>query len=246
MATPNSFPDTAVILSAGLGTRMRPLTLTTPKPLLLLDGQPILGHALDRLRAAGVKKIIVNTHHLAEQVEAYCAAYPDVAFSREPLLLDSGGAIVAMRAKKMLPEKPFYMINGDTFWVDGPTDTLRRLAEAFDPATMDVMLLLARTAGTIAEAGRGDFLWPRDGDLRRRDERDVAPYLFAGIQIVTPALFDSAPPPPFSMNFLWDVALAAGRLGAIVHDGVWFHLTTPDDLARADAVLAAREVGNTT
>ena len=111
---------------------------------------------------------------------------------------------------------------------------------------MDVLLLLARAAGAVAETGRGDFIWPRDGGLQRRGERDVAPYLFSGVQIVTPRLFAQAPAAPFSMNCLWDRAMEAGRLDAIVHDGVWFHLSTPEDLARANAVLAAREVGNTT
>jgi MurNAc alpha-1-phosphate uridylyltransferase len=239
-------PDTAVILSAGLGTRMQPHTLTTPKPLLRLAGQPILGHLLDRLKAAGVKNIIVNAHYLADQVAAFLAGYPDVKLRHEPKLLDTGGAITAMAAENLLPNAPYYVVNGDAYWVDGPKDTLRRLAAAFDPKAADAMLLLARAAGAVAETGRGDFLWPRDGGLKRREERDVAPYLFAGVQIVAPALFAAAPPPPFSMNVLWDQALAAGRLGAIVHDGVWFHLSTPDDLARADAVLEAREVGNTT
>jgi MurNAc alpha-1-phosphate uridylyltransferase len=239
-------PDTAVILSAGLGTRMRPLTLATPKPLLTLAGRPILAHAIDKLRAAGVRNIIVNAHHLANQVAAFLQDYPSVVLAEEEELLETGGAIMAMRAKNLLPEAPFYIVNGDTFWVDGPTDTLGRLAHAFRPAEMDVMFLLARAAGAVAETGRGDFLWPRDSGLRRREERDVAPYLFAGVQIVSPSLFTAAPPPPFSMNLLWDQALAAGRLGAIVHDGIWFHLSTPDDLERADAMLDAREVGNTT
>jgi len=239
-------PDTAVILSAGLGTRMRPLTLTTPKPLLPLGGRSILAHVLERLQAAGVKKIIVNAHHLAEQVETFCKAYEGVTLLREDALLETGGAIIAMRDKALLPDAPFYVVNGDTYWVDGPSDTLSRLAKAFDARRMDVMLLLARTAGAVAETGRGDFLWPRDGGLQRRAERDVAPYLFAGVQIVSPALFATAPEGAFSMNFLWDRAMAEGKLGAIVHDGVWFHLSTPDDLARADAVLEAREVGNTT
>jgi MurNAc alpha-1-phosphate uridylyltransferase len=239
-------PDTAVILSAGLGTRMRPLTLTTPKPLLKLAGQPILAHALDRLKAAGIKNIIVNAHHLSDQVAAFLKDYPDVTVSQEAELLETGGAIMAILGKNLLPDAPFYVVNGDTFWVDGPTDTLGRLADAFRPGEMDVILLLARAAGAVAETGRGDFLWPRDGGLRRRGERDVAPYLYAGVQIVSPALFATAPPAPFSMNLLWDRAMEAGRLGAIVHDGVWFHLSTPDDLERADAVLEAREVGNTT
>jgi MurNAc alpha-1-phosphate uridylyltransferase len=239
-------PDTAVILSAGLGTRMRPLTLTTPKPLLPLGGRPILAHVLDRLRAAGVANIIVNAHHLADQVADFIAAYPGAKLHREPELLDTGGAITAMRTDNMLPDAPFYIINGDTYWVDGPSDTLSRMADAYRPDEMDCLLLLARAAGAVAETGTGDFLWPRGEKLRRRGERDVAPYLYAGVQIVSPTLFDLAPPPPFSMNVLWDQALAAGRLGAVVHDGVWFHLSTPDDLARADAVLAAGEVGNTT
>jgi len=233
-----------VILSAGLGKRMRPLTLSTPKPLLSLGGQPILAHALDRLRAAGVKRILVNAHHLAEQVAEFCAAYPDVTLVREAALLETGGAITAMSA--LLPDAPYLIVNGDSYWVDGPKDTLERLAAAFEPEKMDVMLLLARMAGLAGGKGRGDFLWPRDGGLRRRGERDVAPYVFAGVQIVSPALFNNAPPAPFSMNILWDQAMAAGRLGAIVHDGIWFHLSTPEDLAHADAVLAAREVGNTT
>jgi MurNAc alpha-1-phosphate uridylyltransferase len=239
-------PDTAVILSAGLGTRMRPLTLTTPKPLLVLEGKPILAHTLDRLHSAGVKRIIVNAHHLARQIADFVAAYPGVIVTREEELLETGGAIIGMQRKNLLPDAPFYVINGDSFWVDGPRDTLARLAAAFDPETMDAMLLLGRAAGAVAETGRGDFLWPRDGNIKRRGERDVAPYLYAGVQIVTPALFANAPPPPFSMNVLWDRAIEANRLGAIIHDGMWFHLSTPDDLARAEAALDAREVGNTT
>ncbi len=239
-------PDTAVILSAGRGTRMLPLTSTTPKPLLPLDGRPILAHLLERLQAAGVSRIIVNAHHLAEQMEAFLADYPGVTLLREVELQETGGAITAMLAQNLLPDAPFYVVNGDSYWVDGPSDTLRRLENAFDPERMDVLLLLARAAGAVAETGRGDFIWPRDGGLQRRGERDVAPYLFSGVQIVTPRLFAQAPNPPFSMNCLWDRAMESGRLDAIVHDGVWFHLSTPEDLARADAVLAAREVGNTT
>ncbi len=239
-------PDTAVILSAGRGTRMRPLTLTTPKPLLKLDGPPILSHVLERLQAAGVQRIIVNAHHLAEQIEAFLADYPAVTLLRETELQETGGAVTAMLAQDLLPDAPFYVVNGDTYWVDGPSDTLRRLADAFDATQMDALLLLARAAGAVAETGRGDFLWPRDGQLHRRGERDVAPYLFSGVQIVTPSLFAKAPAAPFSMNCLWDRALEAGRLGAIVHDGVWFHLSTPEDLERANTVLASLEVGNST
>jgi MurNAc alpha-1-phosphate uridylyltransferase len=239
--------DTAVILAAGLGLRMRPLTLTTPKPLLLLEGRPILLHSIARLQAAGVQRIIVNAHHLSAQIFAAVAKIPGVTVRFEPELLDTGGALAAMLAEGLLAgAKSFFVVNGDIFWVDGPGDTLLRLAAAFDPAAMDGILLLARTACVIAQTGQGDFLWPRDGALQRRGERDVAPYVYAGVQITNAAFFMAAPPPPFSMNLLWDRALAAGRLGAIVHDGLWFHLSAPEDLARASAVLEARQVGNTT
>jgi MurNAc alpha-1-phosphate uridylyltransferase len=238
--------DTAVILSAGLGTRMRPLTEHTPKPLLPLGGRPILAHTLERLFEAGVKRIIVNAHYLAGQIEAFCAPYPNVTVTHEGTLQDTGGAITAMRAKNLLPERPFYIVNGDTYWVDGPAPTLPRMERAFDTAKTDVVLLLARGAGAVAETGQGDFIWPREGALRRRAEREVAPYIYAGVQLVSPALFTASPSEPFSMNLLWDRALVAGRCTAIVHDGVWFHLSTPEDHARAQATLDARAVGNTT
>jgi MurNAc alpha-1-phosphate uridylyltransferase len=225
---------------------MRPLTDATPKCLLPVAGRPLLAHVLDRLRAVGVRRIFVNAHHLAEQVEAFCAGFGDVAVLREAALLETGGAVAALRAQKLLPDAPVYVVNGDAYWLDGPSDALARLAAAYDPAAMSAILLLARVAGTVAQTGRGDFLWPRDGGLRRRGERDVAPYAFAGVQIVSPALFAGESVRKFSMNALWDKAIEAGRLGAIVHDGIWFHLSTPDDLACAEAVLAAREVGNST
>ena len=239
-------PDTAVILSAGVGSRMRPLSLATPKPLLKLTGQPILAHVLARLACAGVQNILVNTHHLADQMEAFCADRPGVRVIREAQLLETGGAVAAMLTRNLLPDAPFYIINGDSFWADGPSDTLVRMARAFNPARMDALLLLARTAGVAGQTRQGDFLWPRDGGLQRRGERDVAPYVFAGVQITTPALFANAPEAPFSLNLLWDQAMTSGRLDAVVHDGIWFHLSTPEDLARANAALAAGEVGNTT
>ena len=190
--------DTAVILSAGLGTRMRPLTATTPKPLLPLGGRPILAHTLERLREAGVRRLIVNAHYLAGQIEDFLSPCPHVTVTREGELQDTGGAITAMLAKGLLPESPFYIVNGDTFWVDGPTPTLPRLEQVFDPAKTDAVLLLARAAGAVAETGLGDFLWPRGEPLRRRGERDVAPYLYAGVQLAAPPLFRNAPGAPLS------------------------------------------------
>ncbi len=238
--------DTAVILAAGLGMRMRPLTLTTPKPLLPLAGKPLLAHILDHLHAAGITRIIVNAHHLAPQIEDFLHSYQNVEIIHEALLLDTGGAIAAMLAHNKLGPAPFLVVNSDIFWLDGPTRMLPRLASAFHPDVQDATLLLARTAGAMAGPGRGDFMWPRDGTLARRGAREVAPYLYAGVQIISPALFNNAPPGAFSLNLLWDRALASGRLGAIVHDGLWFHLSAPDDLAFAGAMLEAQEVGNTT
>jgi MurNAc alpha-1-phosphate uridylyltransferase len=238
--------DTAVILSAGLGTRMRPLTAATPKPLLPLGGRPILEHTLERLQEAGVSRIIVNAHYLADQIANFLRPYKNVTVTHEGELQDTGGAVTAMLAKNLLPDSPFYVVDGDAYWVDGPTPTLPRLERAFDAARTDAVLLLARGAGAVAETGQGDFIWPRDGGLRRRGERDVAPYVYAGVQLVSPALFAAAPAEPFSMNLLWDRALAAGRCGAVVHDGLWFHLSTPEDLAQAQGMLDMLEVGNTT
>lgn len=238
--------DTAVILCAGLGERMRPLSLSTPKPLLPLAGQQILAHTLARLLDAGVTKVIANAFHLADQVESFFARYSNVTVLREGRLLDTGGALAAMEAQGALPDAPFYILNGDSYWVDGPSAALPRLATAFNPAREDATLLLARSAGTIAETRYGDFMWSREGELRRRLEREVAPYLYSGIQIATKTLLHGAAVEAISMNRLWDEALAERRLNAIIHDGVWLHMTTPADIERAEELLAAREVGNST
>lgn len=239
-------PDTAVILCAGQGQTMRPLTLLTPKPLLSFAGMPILSHVLARLRDSGIRRIVISVHHLAEQIVEYCAEMRDVTIVHEASLLHTGGAVASMIRQKLVPDQPFFVVNGDCVWVNGPTDALRRMVRQFKPEGADVMLMLARTASTTTLAGRGDFLWPRDCGLRRRGELDVAPYIFAGVQIVTPALFVGAPNGPVSMNLLWDRAIEAGRMSAMVHDGLWFHLSTPEDLAAANAMLAMREVANTT
>ena len=240
-------PRSAMVFAAGRGERMRPITERRPKPLIEVGGKALIDHCLDRFAENGVERAVVNVHWLGQQIIDHLQGResPEIVISDErEKLLDQGGGL-----KKALPRLgpgPLFVCNTDAFWIEGPVSNLARLVEAFDPEKMDAMLLLARTAGTIAETGSGDFLWPRGGKPKRREERDVAPYLFAGVQIVSPALFADAPPPPFSMNLLWDRAMAADRLDAIVHDGLWFHLSTPDDLARADAMLDAREVGNTT
>lgn len=229
----------AMVLAAGLGTRMRPLTDDTPKPLLHLNGRSLLHHALDRLRDAGVQHHVVNAHWFADQVSASVASHdaPGRLVLREEVLLETGGGVKA--ALPHLGEAPFAVVNGDAFWLDGPTPALQRLAAAFDPARMDALLLLVRTALVEGEAGRGDFFMDPLGRLRRPKEREICPYLFGGVQILAPALFSAAPEGPFSLNRLYDRAMEEGRLYGLVHDGAWFHLSTPRDLERAERLLRA-------
>lgn len=233
-------PTRAMVLAAGLGTRMRPLTETTPKPLLALHGRSLLDRALDALAAAGVEQAVVNAHWLADQIAAAIAgrAAPRCLLQREEVLLETGGGVA--RALPHLGPGPFLVVNGDSVWLDGPTPALRRLAAAFDPAQMDGLLLLVRSAQVEGEVGRGDFLMDPLGALRRPREREVAPYVFAGVQILAPTAFAGAPESgPFSLNRIYDRAIARGRLYGLVHDGVWFHLSTPADLDRAEAAMRA-------
>jgi MurNAc alpha-1-phosphate uridylyltransferase len=236
-------PTTAMLLAAGLGTRMRPLTDATPKPMLPLGGRPLIDHALDRLVDAGVQTVVVNAFWQADRLASHLAtrATPRIILRREAALLDTGGGVRA--ALPDLGRDPFYVVNGDAFWLNGPHPTLTRLAEAFDSAQLDAVLLVYRTAQVQSEIGFGDFLVDKWGVLRRRGEREVAPYLYAGVQLISPALFADAPDGPFSMNRLWDRAIAADRARAVVHDGLWFHLSTPEDLSEAESALHLRLTG---
>lgn len=233
------FLSHAMVLAAGLGTRMRPLTDDRPKPLLPLDGRSLLHHALDRLCTAGVTHHVVNAHYFADQVAESVAAHdaPGRLVLREEVLLETGGGVT--NALQHLGDAPFAVINGDAFWLDGPTPALDRLATAFDPDQMDALLLLVRTSQVDGEVGRGDFLLDPLGRARRPKEREISPYLFGGVQILSPALFRDAPPGPFSLNLLFDRAIEEGRLFGLVHDGAWFHLSTPHDLHRAETLLRA-------
>ena len=233
-----TYPTRAMLSAAGLGIRMRPLTEATAKPLLPLGGKALLDHALDRLAEAGVDLVVVNTHWRADRIAAHLAERagrgdgPETVLRREETLLDTGGSVYA--ALPLLGPEPFFVVNGDAFWLDGPRPALGRLSNAYDAAKHEGVLLVHRAFQEHAEVGFGDFALDKLGVLRRRAEREVVPYIFAGLQLVTPALFDDAPVPPFSMNRVWDSALARGRLRAVVHDGLWFHLSTPPDLAEAD------------
>ena len=237
-----------MLLAAGFGSRMRPLTERTAKPLLPLGGRTLLDHALDRLQHAGVSRVVVNTHWQAELVQQRLnrrRSGPDIVLRPEVTLLDTGGAVSAALSDGDLDPAPFFVVNGDSFWLDGPSPTLERMHQTFDPAIMDGVLLVHRMFQVHGEAGRGDFSLDTWGNLRRRKEREVSPYLFAGVQLVAPALFEAAPPPPFSANAMWDRAIAAGRLRAVVHDGLWFHLSRPQDLSDAEVALHANETGET-
>ena len=238
-----------MLLAAGLGTRMRPLTAATAKPLLPLGGRALIDHALDRLAEAGVARVVVNAHWQADRVAAHLAdraGPPEIALRREPELLDTGGAIRA--ALDLLGPGPFLVVNGDSFFLDGPTPTLARMVAAFDDTT-DAVLLLDRVFQVRADVGHGDFALDPSTDpwgaIRRPAELEMVPYVFAGVQLLSPALFEGAPDGAFSMNVLWDAAIARGRLRALVHDGLWFHLSRPEDLAEAEYVLHGPTTGET-
>jgi MurNAc alpha-1-phosphate uridylyltransferase len=241
-------PRTAMLLAAGLGQRMRPLTEHTAKPLLPLGGKALLDHALDHLVEAGVETVAVNAFWHADRVAARLATRaaagqpPRTILRREATLLDTGGGTRA--ALDLLGTDPFYVVNGDAFWLNGTIPALLRLADAFEPG-LDGVLLVHRTFQVHADVGFGDFAVDKWGNLRRRAEREIVPYIYAGVQLIAPALLDDMPDGAFSMNRAWDRAIAAGRLRAVVHDGLWFHLSTPSDLADAESVLHARLTGET-
>jgi N-acetyl-alpha-D-muramate 1-phosphate uridylyltransferase len=232
-------PETAMILAAGLGERMRPLTDKKPKPLVDVAGKPLIGHVLDKLQDAGVEQAVINVHYLADLIEERLGSrkQPRVIFSDERRqLLNTGGGIV--KALPRLGAGPFYLVNSDSIWIDGVRQNLLRLAENFDPARMDALLLLAPSATSIGYSGRGDFAMTPDGRLRARAEREVVPFVYAGVAILSPALFKNAPEGAFSLTKLFDRASEAERLYGLRLDGVWMHVGTPDAIALAeDAIL---------
>ncbi len=238
----------AILLAAGLGTRMRPLTETTPKSLLTLAGRTLLDRALDRLADAGVGRVVVNAHWHAGQLRTHLAARggnPPCVLREEARLLDTGGAVAAALEDGLLGTDPFYVINGDTVWLDGPVPALARLSGALTP-DRDAVMLVHRTFQVRADVGRGDFFLDAWGLPRRRRGSEVAPYIYAGITLATPALLRGLPAGEMSMNAVWDRAIAGRRLLAVVHDGLWFHMTRPADLAEAEHALAAQMTGPST
>jgi len=238
-------PRCAMVLAAGLGVRMKPLTDTRPKPLVEVGGKALIDHVLDRLAAAGIERVVVNVHHFADLMEGHLAARlggrsagPAVFISDERgELLETGGGVV--KALPLLGQEPFFLVNSDSIWIEGVKPNLVRLAEAFDPKRMDALLLLAAAAESVGYSGRGDYSMAPDGQLQRRGEREVVPFVYAGAAIFSPTLFVDAPPPPFSLTRLFARAEETGRLHGLRLEGVWMHIGTPAALAEAEAALVA-------
>ena len=238
-----SMPKRAMVLAAGKGLRMRPITDKTPKPMIPVNGRPLIDHVLERLADAGITETVVNTHHLAKQIERHLAGRdrPKVIFSNEEVPLETGGGV--KHALLKLGEKPFFAVNSDAFWLNGPTDALQRLADIWDEDKMDGLLLLHSTVDAYGYTGMGDFNCDAFGQLTRRPEMEVAPWLFTGIQILKPEAMAGTPDGPFSLNLVYDRLLEEERLFGVIHDGEWFHVGTPDGLAEAEAYLKVRYPG---
>jgi len=231
-------PDHAMVLAAGLGVRMRPLTDDRPKPLIEVRERALIDHVLDRLAEAGVRRVVVNLHYRAEQLRQHLAGRGDVEilFSEEEMLLDSGGGVA--KALPQLGEAPFFVCNADSLWLNGALPALDRLADEWDEARMDALLLLSPTVLSVGYEGLGDILMQPDGTIRFRREREIAPFVFAGVQIVHPRLLSGAGVEPFSIHRCWKTAQEGGRLFGLRHDGTWYHVGTPDALREAEEHLA--------
>lgn len=232
----------AMILAAGQGVRMRPLTLTRPKPLVEVNGRALLDHCIDRLRAEGIAEILVNVRYLADQIVDHCARRKDVQITIQDergVELDTGGALV--RARPFFDEKPVLAINSDSIWVEGMGSNLKRLMGFWDDARMDCLMLLAPTWNTIGEVGKGDFNMDGVGRLTRREIHRVTPFIWPGVQMFHPRFLDGAPTGGFSTNVLWDRSIEAGRLFGVRLDGRWMHIGTPDAIGDAEEYL--RQLG---
>lgn len=233
-------PTTAMVLAAGLGVRMRPLTDHMPKPLVPVAGRPLLDHVLDRLAEFGVPQAVVNVHYLPDQIIDHVASRtsPRIIISDErDTVLGTGGAVV--KALPLLGDAPFFHLNADTMWIDGVRPNLARMADAFDPARMDILLLMAPTTSSIGYAGSGDFAMAPDGMLRKRKENEVVPFVYAGVAIMSPALFTDAPRGEFSLTRMFDLANENQRLFGLRLDGVWMHVGTPDAVEAAEEAFLA-------
>ena len=233
-------PRRAMVLAGGYGKRMRPLSATTPKPLVNVAGRALIDHCLDGLAAVGVETAIVNVHYLPDLVEAHLAAReePKIVISDERVeLLETGGGV--KKALPLLGDDAFLLRNSDSFWLEGVRANLCWLGEAWHEERMDALLLLASTVRTIGYSGRGDFLLDRDGRLSRRAERTIAPFVYAGAAILHPRLFADSPDGPFSLNMLFDRAIESGRLFGVRLEGLWINVETAASVAAAEAAITA-------
>ena len=233
-------PDIAMVLAAGLGTRMRPLTETLPKPLVRLGDRALIDHVLDRVAAAGVPRAVVNVHHKADALESYVTArvVPEVIVSDERAqLLETGGG--TKKALPLLGAEPFLVLNSDSVWIESGGQNLHRLFAAWDDARMDCLLMLALGASAVGYAGKGDFSHEADGRIRRRRADESVPFVYTGVQIVHPRLFADAPDGAFSFNTLWNRAMLQGRAYAMRMTGLWLHVGSPEELAAAEQALQA-------
>ncbi|MBB5754007.1 nucleotidyltransferase family protein [Prosthecomicrobium pneumaticum] len=239
MPTATAFrPRHAIVLAAGLGKRMRPITATVPKPLVEVAGRALIDHALDRLAQAGIEEAVVNVHYLAHLVEVHVRrrTAPKVTISDErDLLLETGGGI--KKALPLLGPDPFVVMNSDSFWIEGPRPNFDWLFTTWDEARMDALVMLAPTVTAVGYSGPGDFVMDKDGRIRRRPERTVAPFVYPGVALLHPRLFDDAPDGPFSLNLLFDKAIEAGRLYGVRMDGIWVHVGTPEAIREAEVCV---------
>jgi len=232
-------PKTAMVFAAGLGVRMRPITDTLPKPLIRVGGRTLIDHCLDRLAENGVERAVVNVHWLADQIETHLAGRrspPKILISDERLtLLDQGGGI--RRALPTIGDDPFLISNTDAFWIEGPRSNIARLAAAFDPEAMDIVLLVAASAGAVGVDWPGDFTMAHDGRLEPREPRHVAPFVYTGVGIVKPGLFASEPAEVFRLAPFFHAAAARSRLYGVRLDGLWVHVGRPESIAQAERAI---------
>ncbi len=236
----STLSDTAMVLAAGKGTRMRDLASERPKPLIKVKDTPLIDGVLDRVSAAGVRKVVVNVHHFAGMLRDHLVSRqePEIAISDESdQLLDTGGGVA--RALEHFGGRPFFVLNADVLWLDGRANTLSRLAQRWSDEEMDALLLMCFTVNAIGYEGLGDFMMADDGRLSRREEQCVAPFAYSGIQVLHPRLFDAAPDGVFSLNRLWDKAESKGRLFGLIHEGAWMHVGTPEGVSAAEDVLSS-------
>jgi len=233
----------AMIMGAGLGTRMRPLTDDRPKPLVRVAGKTLIDHSIDRLAEAGVDRVVVNVHYKAQMLRDHLAQRRDVTVvisDESDLLLDTGGGVV--KALPLLGDAPFFVLNSDSIWTEDGPPALTAMRGSFDPARMDGLLLLADMATALGYDGKGDFGLGDDDRVARARGSDLPPFAYPGVQLVHPRLFADAPAGAFSTNMLWDRAIAAGRLYGTVLDGTWLHIGTPQARDEAEAFLSAQAV----